>query len=90
MRQVISKDEACGHLCNDAGFFSELRRTVALAFLDGSNRRIVGVDDFTVIQLLAIDQLSRLFFDMSMGFQCLVKFMHQPFLLGLFYGGVFL
>ena len=62
------KDEACGGLREDAGFATELGWAIALAFHNGGNRGIVGIDDFTVTQTLALGQAARLLADLVMRF----------------------
>ena len=59
--QLKGKDEAGGHLGDNARFAAKLRRTVTLAFSDGGNSAIIGIDDFAMRQRLAIGQTSRLF-----------------------------
>ena len=47
-RQRKGEDEARGGLGDNAGFAAKLGGAVALAFANGGNRGIVGIDDFTL------------------------------------------
>ena len=47
-RHPVGKDKARGRVRRDAGLAAKLRGTIALAFEDGSDSEIVGIDQFTV------------------------------------------
>ena len=56
---TIGNDQARGRLRHNARFAAKLRRAIALPFDDGGHGRIVGIDDFTVAELLAGIRLRR-------------------------------
>jgi len=63
----VGKDETRGRFRDDTGLSAKLRRAIALAFDNGSNRGIVGIDKFTVAELLAWGEPRRLPADVLMG-----------------------
>jgi hypothetical protein len=64
--QVHGKNEAGGGLSDDAGLAAKLGGTVALAFTDGGNGGIVGIDNFAAGQDLAVGETARLGDDLLM------------------------
>src|SRR5262249_45910987 len=63
LRYEVGKDKTRRGFGGEAGLSPKLRRAIALAFDNGSNGEIIGVDQFTVAELLAMVQLVRLFPD---------------------------
>ena len=63
----VGKDETRGRFRDDTGLSAKLRRAIALAFDNGSNRGIVGIDQFTVAELLALGEPLGLPADVLMG-----------------------
>lgn len=59
-RKMGGKDETRGGLGNNAGFAAKLGRTIALAFANRRNGAIVGIDNFTRGQRLAMGEAPRL------------------------------
>ena len=68
-RDAIGKDKARGRVRGDTGLAAKLCRTIALAFEDGSDREIVGIDQFTVRQFLAVGEPCGLLADVGMAAQ---------------------
>jgi hypothetical protein len=66
-RQVDSQDETRCRLGDDARLPTELDRAVALAFENGGNGEIIGTDNFALLLVLALGQLTRLFTNLLMG-----------------------
>ena len=64
---TIGKDKARGRLRHNARFAAKLSRAIALPFDDGGNGGIVGIDDFTVAELLALRESLRLLTDVLLG-----------------------
>ena len=64
---TIGNDQARGRLRHNARFAAKLRRAIALPFDDGGNGGIVGIDDFTVAELLALGEAPRLRADVLLG-----------------------
>ena len=62
----IRKDKAGRRLRRDAGLAAKLRGTIALAFEDGRNGQVVGIDQFTVTQFLAVGEPCGLLADVGM------------------------
>ena len=65
--QMQSKDEAGGWLSNNPGLAAKLGGAVALAFANGGNGGIVGINNFTLGQDLAIGKPAGLGKDLVMG-----------------------
>src|SRR5258708_4078872 len=63
------KDKACRWLRDDPGLAPKWGGAVALALEDGGASAIVGIDDFTVGEALALGQSARLLTDGAMGLQ---------------------
>jgi hypothetical protein len=63
----VGKDETCGRFRDDTGLSAKLRRAIALTFDNGRNRRIVGIDKFTVAELFALGEPLGLPADVCMG-----------------------
>jgi len=59
-REMRRKDKAGGGLRDDPGLAPKLGRTVAFALENRSNSTIVGVDDFALVQWLALSEPLRL------------------------------
>ena len=72
------KDKAGGGFRHEAGFAPKLGRAIALPFEDGSNGQIVGIDEFTVAELLALGQPARLLADLRLGGQGAAQLPGQP------------
>ena len=66
-RQLHGEDEARGGLGDNARFAAKLGGAVALAFANGGNGGIVGIDDFTLGQGLALGEAPGLGGDLLMG-----------------------
>ena len=64
---AIGEDKAGSGLGQHPGFATKLGRTIAFAFDNGGNRRIIGIDDFELVQLFALGQALRLFDHLTMG-----------------------
>ena len=62
----IGKDKAGGGLRQHAGFATKLGGTIAFAFDDGCNRRVIGIDNFVLGELFALGEALRLFGDVPM------------------------
>ena len=62
----VGKDKTGRGFRGDAGLSAKLRRAIALAFDNGGNGGIVGIDQFTVAELLALGQPGGLFTDVVM------------------------
>ena len=60
------KDKTGRWFRGDAGLSPKLRGTIALPFDNGGNRKVVGIDQFIVAQLLALGQPCGLFTDVCM------------------------
>ena len=67
--QLRGEHEARGGLGDNSRFAAKLGRAVALAFADRGNGGIVGIDDFTAGQGLAVGEVPRLGGDLLMGGQ---------------------
>src|SRR5215211_5355960 len=67
--QMQGKDEASGWLGNNPRLAAKLRGAVAFAFADGRNGGVVGVDNFTVGQGLALGEPAGLVCDPVMGIE---------------------
>ena len=63
----VGKDETRGRFRDDTGLSAKLRRAIALAFDNGSNSGIVGIDQFKVAELLALGEPLGLPADVLMG-----------------------
>lgn len=63
---AVRKDKARSRVRRDAGLATKLRRTIALAFDDGRDREIIGMDHFTVPQFLALGEPRGLLANMRM------------------------
>ncbi len=61
------EDKTCRGLRDNPGLAPKLGGAIALAFDNGGDGRIVRVDDFTVAELLALGEPSRLFDNVVMG-----------------------
>src|SRR5215813_702912 len=68
-RHAVRKDKARGWVRCDTGLPAKLGGTIALAFDDGRNGEIVGIDQFTVPQFLALSEPSGLLADVRMTVQ---------------------
>lgn len=68
-----AEEKAGGHLGNDPRFFAKLSGAVALAFANRRNGPIVGIDNFTVGQRLALNQAAGLLFNELMGVHRLLQ-----------------
>jgi len=53
-RHLVGKDKARSGLRQDAGLAAKLRRAIALAFDNGGNGGVIGIDDFAVGRLFAL------------------------------------
>src|SRR6266850_8318017 len=65
--QMQGKDEAGGWFGNNPGLAAKLGGAVALAFANGGNRGIVGIDNFTLGQGFAVGEPTGLGGDLVMG-----------------------
>ena len=63
---TVGKDKARGRLRHDAGLAAKLGGAIALAFEDGGNGGIVGIDDFTVAEFFALGEPCGLLADVRM------------------------
>ena len=63
----IGKDKAGRGLRHDAGLAAKLRGAVALAFEDGGNGGVIGIDDFALGKFFALGEALRLCGDVPMG-----------------------
>ena len=68
-RDAIRKDKARGRVGRDPRLTPKLHGAIALAFEDGRDRQIVGIDEFTVRQCLAMDEPGGLLADVGMVIQ---------------------
>lgn len=68
-RQMRGKDKPSGGLRDDSGLAPKLSRTVAFALEDRRNGAIVGIDDFAVVQRLAVGEPLRLSADGVIGLE---------------------
>ena len=66
LRHEVRKDKTGGRFCGEAGLPAKLRRTIALAFNNRGNGGIIGLDQFTVAELLALRQPYGLLTDVVM------------------------
>src|SRR5512145_785564 len=67
LRNKVGKDKTRRRLRHEAGLTAKLRWAIALAFEDGGDGGIIGVDNFTMAELLALGEPPRLGADMLMG-----------------------
>ena len=79
--QMPGKDKPRHQVSTHPGLFTTLRRTVALAFDHGRNRRVVSIDPCAMQKLLAVDQPSRLLDDTLMVLCGLLELALQAFAL---------
>jgi hypothetical protein len=79
---AVCKDKARGRVRHDAGLTAKLRGTIAFPFEDGSAREIVGIDQLTVQQLLAMGEPGGLRADVGMAAQCRVERLSDTLALG--------
>ena len=84
----IGKDKAGRGLRQDTGLATKLGRAIALAFEDGGNGGIIGIDDFAVGQFFALGQALRLLGDVPMGGAGGLQVAQQTLALGLAPGAV--
>ena len=63
LRDEVGKDKTSRGFGGEAGLSAKLCRAIALAFDNGGDGEIIGVDQFPVAELLAMGQLGRLFPD---------------------------
>ena len=66
---TMRKDEARGRVRRKAGLTPKLCGTIALAFEDGCDSEIIGIDQFTVRQFLAVGEPGGLLADVCMAAQ---------------------
>ena len=66
---AVGKDKARGRLRHDPGLATKLRGAIALAFEDGGNGEIVGIDEFTVAEFFALGEPCGLLADVRMAAQ---------------------
>ena len=64
--RAVGKDIPCGRFRDDARLTTELSWTIALAFDNRGNGRVVGIDHFKVIQFLALREVFGWFADVLM------------------------
>jgi hypothetical protein len=64
--RAVGKDITRGGFRDDPRLTADLSRTIALAFDNRSNGRVVGIDHFKVTQLLALGEVFGLFADVLM------------------------
>ena len=81
-RHAVRKDKAGGGVRRAAGLAAKLRGTIALAFEDGSDREIIGIDQFTVTQFLAVREQGGLLADVGMAAQGRVERLSDTLALG--------
>ena len=62
----VGKDKARGRFRRDTGLTTKLRGAIALAFEDGSDGEIVGIDKFTVTEFFPLGELGGLLADVRM------------------------
>lgn len=62
----IGKDKARGRFRHDTGLATKLRGTIALAFENGRDGEIIGIDEFGVAEFFALGELGGLFADVGM------------------------
>ena len=62
----IGKDKTRGRFRRDTGLSTKLRGAIALAFEDGSDAEIVGIDEFTVAEFFPVGELGGLRADVRM------------------------
>ena len=66
LRYPAGKDKARRGLREDAGLPTKLGRAIALAFHDGGDGRIIGIDEFTVAEFFPVGELGGLLTDVRM------------------------
>ena len=90
MGSTSAKDKAGGHLGDESGLFAKLCRTVTLAFDNGGNGAIIGIDDFGLIQLFALGQAARLALDTFIVLGGLLQVLLEPGALPVGQGTIFI
>jgi hypothetical protein len=83
LRYEVGKDKTRRGFGGEARLSTKLRRAIALAFDNRGNGEIIGVDQFTVAELLAMGQLGRLFPDEGMVVHCRRERKGETYTLGL-------
>ena len=66
---TAGKEQARGRVRHNSGLATTLRGTIALAFADGSDGEIVGMDELTVGELFPVDEPCGLLADVRMAVQ---------------------
>ena len=66
LRHPIGKDKARGRVRSDTGLATKLGGTIALAFEDGRDGEIIGIDEFRVAEFFVLGEPGRLFADVGM------------------------
>jgi hypothetical protein len=79
----VGKDKTGGRFRDDTGLSAKLGRAIAFAFDNGSNRGIVGIDQFKVAELLAMGEPCGLLADVLMGAHRRAQLMGKTLALGL-------
>ena len=79
---AVRKDKARGRVRRDAGLTTKLCGTIALALDDGRDGEIVGIDQFTVEQCLALGEPGGLLADVGMAAQGRLERRGDPLALG--------
>lgn len=67
LRDQVGKDTTSRRLRHQPGFTAKLHWAIALTFEEGGDGGILGIDHFTMAQLLALGALPRLGADVLMG-----------------------
>ena len=75
---TLRKDKAGSRVRRDPGLPPKLGGAIALAFEDGGDREIVGIDEFTVTEFLAVGELFGLLADVRMAAQRRVACLGYP------------